>query len=67
LTWQTLPPEIRDTAKQALTPRQYQAWELWEQNLGYTRIATILNISTPAARDRINRALTNIEHALEKR
>lgn len=66
MSFADLPPHIRDIANTQLTPRQLAAYKLWEEGLGYRRIATILNISTSAARDRINRALRAIELALER-
>jgi DNA-directed RNA polymerase specialized sigma24 family protein len=66
MSWSTLPPPFRTIAERELTARQLEALVLWEDGLGYTRIAAKLGISVSAARDRIHRALRNIETALEK-
>jgi len=60
-----LDPTIRNIALSHLTDKQIAAYELWEDNLGYTRIANLLNISPSSARDRIHRSLRTIENALE--
>lgn len=62
MSWQTLDPAIRELAEAVLTPKQLEAYRLWEDGLGYSRIADLLGISTSSARDRIHRSLRTIEH-----
>lgn len=58
--------DILNLARRELTPKQYEAWDLWENHkLGYGRIALKLDISTSSARDRIHRALRILERHLE--
>jgi len=60
-----LDPSIRNIALSHLTDKQIAAYELWEDGLGYGRIADLLHISPSSARDRIHRSLRTIENALE--
>lgn len=63
----TVDPHIIQLAKQTLSPKQFEAWQLWEiEGLGYSRIALKLDISTSSARDRIHRAIRALEPHLER-
>ena len=63
----TIDPRILAIAQTTLSPKQYAAWDLWENHqLGYTRIADRLGISTSSARDRVHRAIRNLEPHLEQ-
>jgi DNA-directed RNA polymerase specialized sigma24 family protein len=62
-----LNPAVRELASAVLTAKQLEAWELWEEGLGYGRIGLKLGISTSAARNRIHSALRNIEVELERK
>lgn len=61
----SLPTNVRAIAERVLTPKQLEAWLLWEDEFGYGRIGDRLGISTSAARNRVYAALRNIEIALE--
>lgn len=65
-SWEALDPKIRAAAHRACTPAQLDALKLWEDGLGYRRIAMQLGITTSSARDRIHRALAAVENALER-
>lgn len=65
MSWNALPPEVRDTAEQACTPEQLAALKLWHNGAGYKRISLILGIGISTARGRIDRALTAIANHKE--
>jgi DNA-directed RNA polymerase specialized sigma24 family protein len=66
MSWEAVDPAIRAMAARVCTPPQLEALKLWEDGLGYRRIASKIGISTSSARDRIHRALAAIELGLEK-
>lgn len=66
VSWNTLDPAIRRIAETHLPPKQLDAYRLWEDGLGYGRIALRLHISSSSARDRVHRAIRTIELHLEQ-
>lgn len=52
--------ELRDLAKSICTPKEYEAFVLWQRGAGYRRLADQLGISFSTARDRIDRALRKL-------
>jgi DNA-binding CsgD family transcriptional regulator len=65
MSWSDLPPELQTAAKTAMTAREFEAYRLWEDGLGYGRIALVLGISPSTVRDRIKRGIRKVEAALE--
>lgn len=66
MSYATLDPHIREIAEKHLSEKQLSAYRLWEDGLGYGRIAVLLKISPSSVRDRIHRSLRIIEHHLEE-
>lgn len=60
-----LADEEWNIAQRACTPAQLEALTYWRRGFGYKRIALALKIPRDAARGRIDRALANIDRALE--
>jgi hypothetical protein len=58
---QALPDEVRELADRLLTQAQIDALVLYELGCGYGRVASLLGVSTPSARDRIHRGLMALE------
>jgi len=57
LTYADLPSDYRALCEQLLTPAELEAYKLWEDDLGYGRIALKLRLkSTSTARGRVVRA-----------
>jgi hypothetical protein len=57
VSWSSLPPEYRALCQSILTPAELEAYKLWEDGLGYGRIAIKLALaSTSTARGRVCRA-----------
>lgn len=56
MSWNTLPPIIRQIAEQALTPKQLVAYKLNANGMKERDIAIHLRISRRAVRDRLNEA-----------
>ena len=54
MTYSTLPTEYRALCESLLTPAELEAYKLWEDDLGYGRIALKLGLkSTSTARGRV--------------
>jgi len=66
MTLANLPDNVRTIAETELTAKQREAWLLWEDGLGYGKIAQKLGLSTSGARNRVHAAVRNIELALER-
>lgn len=65
VSWASLPENIKRAAEENLSHEQLEAYRLWEDGLGYRNIAAMLNISVSSARDRIHRAIRNLEPHIE--
>lgn len=66
MSWNTLPPEIRQTAEQVLTRKQLDVLKLNTNGMSTRRIALALDISEPAARGLLTRAHQRLNIALRK-
>lgn len=64
MTWQSLPPELRELAERVCTAKELEALRAREAGAGYRRIALMLDISVSSARDRVQRALAKLEREL---
>lgn len=67
MSWNTLPPDVRDLAETVLTEKQLVALRLWNNGAGYRRIGIILGISMSTARGRVTRALDTLNRVQEER
>lgn len=67
MSWDALPPEIRDAATHQLTSDELDVLKLASHGYGYRRIATILNISRDTARNRYQRAIAKLRSALDEK
>ena len=67
MSWQTLPPELRELALTVLTAKQMEALKLWDAGAGYRRIGVQLDISPSTARDRVQNAVRKLERAARER
>lgn len=48
--------QLLQLAERICTPKEYEAFTLWQRGAGYRRVADQLGISVSTARDRIDRA-----------
>lgn len=58
--------ELHNLARTTCTPKEYDAWRLSTAGMSLRRIALDLGISHTAVRQRIQRAQTKLQHALQK-
>lgn len=66
MSWNQLPPHIRQTAESVCTEKELTALKLWHNGAGYRRIGLLLGISMSTARGRVHRAIDRISNVLEK-
>lgn len=64
MTWDALPPAIRQAAHDTLTPQQLDVLKLAAHGYGYRRIATILNITRDTARNCYQQAINRLNTRL---
>jgi DNA-directed RNA polymerase specialized sigma24 family protein len=64
MSWNDLNPDLRHTIETVCTPKELDALRLHLCDIGYTRIAVMLDISPSTARDRIRRARRKLAAAL---
>jgi DNA-binding CsgD family transcriptional regulator len=74
LNWSTRSPgdgtaerELRQLAREVLTPAQLEAYRLAEAGLGYRRIGAVLGIHPFTAKDRLLGAELRLIEALKER
>lgn len=66
MSYNTLPPAVRQAAEKALTEKQLAAYKLNANGLSERHIAIQLRISRRAVRDRLAEADVKIQIALEE-
>jgi DNA-binding CsgD family transcriptional regulator len=66
MSWRTLPPHVRQAAEHALTRKQLDVLKLHLAGCGTRRIATMLSISEPTAREHLRRAKARLNTSLEE-
>lgn len=65
MSWNTLDPTIRQLAERELTRKQLDVLKLHLAGCGTRRIATMLSISEPTAREHLRLAKLRLAQALE--
>jgi predicted DNA-binding protein YlxM (UPF0122 family) len=63
MTFQTLPPAVREIAERILTEKQREAFELELAGWGMMRIARRLGVTKGAVVDRLHNAHTKLQNA----
>jgi DNA-binding CsgD family transcriptional regulator len=66
MSWKTLDPNIQTIATRELTRKQLDVLKLHLAGCGTRRIATMLDISEPTAREHLRRARAKLRPHLEK-
>lgn len=65
MSWNRVPADIQRTATEALTPKQLDVLKLHLAGCGTRRIATMLSISEPTAREHLRLAKLRLSQSLE--
>lgn len=66
MSWNHLTPELQTIAQQVLTRKQLDVLKLHLAGCGTRRIATMLDISEPTAREHLRRALAKLRPHLDQ-
>lgn len=63
MSWNVLPPEVREIAKRELTEKQLEAFKLELAGMSLRGIASALDIDRRAVRDRLDAAYRRLRRA----